>query len=102
MDSFVNFFCIFSFIFCVDDVGLMFLFSVFDDEVGMFGVLLGDLFLFDGFGEFVIECYVGDGDVFESDVEFGGMVGKVGLDVLGDSFMLGDEFGGVELGNDGF
>jgi hypothetical protein len=44
---------------------------------------------------------VGDGDVLESDVELGGTAGKVGPDALGDSFTLGDELGGVELGNDG-
>jgi hypothetical protein len=45
---------------------------------------------------------VRDRDVFEGDIEFGGSAGQVGADALGDGFTLGDEFGGVELGDDGF
>ena len=43
-----------------------------------------------------------DRDVFEGDVEFGGAFEEVGADAAGDGFSLGDEFGGVELGDDGF
>lgn len=43
-----------------------------------------------------------DGDVLEGDVELGGAAGEVGADALGDSLALGDELGGVELGDDGF
>ncbi len=43
-----------------------------------------------------------DGDVFESDVEFLGAAEKVGADAVGDGLTLGDEFRGVELGDDGF
>lgn len=43
-----------------------------------------------------------DGDVFEGDVEFLGATEEIGTDAVGDGFALGDEFGGVELGDDGF
>lgn len=43
-----------------------------------------------------------DGDVFELDVELLGALEKVGADAVRDGFSLGDEFGGVELGDDGF
>lgn len=43
-----------------------------------------------------------DGDVFEGNVEFLGAAEEVGADAVGDGFSLGDEFGGVELGDDGF
>ena len=43
-----------------------------------------------------------DGDVFEGDVEFGSAFEQVGAYAGGDCFSLRDQFGGVELGNDGF
>lgn len=43
-----------------------------------------------------------DGDVFEGDVEFRGALEQVGADAGGDRFSLRDQFGGVELGDDGF
>ena len=43
-----------------------------------------------------------DADVFERDVEFAGAFEEVGADAVADGFALGDEFGGVELGDDGF
>ncbi len=43
-----------------------------------------------------------DGDVFEGDVEFGGALEKVGAYAGGDGFSLRDQFGGVELSDDGF
>ena len=43
-----------------------------------------------------------DGDVFEGDVELRGTLHEVRPDPVGDGFTLGDEFGGVELGDDGF
>lgn len=101
-NCFVDSFSIFGFIFGMNNIGLVFLFGLFNDEVCFFGILLCNLFLFDGFGEFFVECYVSDGYIFESNVEFVGMFYKVGLDLVGDSFMLGDEFGGIELGNDRF
>ena len=43
-----------------------------------------------------------DADVFEGDVEFVCAFEEVGADAVRDGFALGDEFGGVELGYDGF
>lgn len=43
-----------------------------------------------------------DGDVFEGDVELGGAPDEVRADALRDGFSLGDELGGVELGDDCF
>lgn len=43
-----------------------------------------------------------DGDVFEGDVELGGAFQEIGADAGGDGFALRDQFGGVELGDDGF
>jgi hypothetical protein len=43
-----------------------------------------------------------DGDILESDVEFLGALQEVASDAVGDGFTLGDELGGVELGDDGF
>lgn len=42
-----------------------------------------------------------DRDVFEGDVELVGALKKVGADAVGHGFTLGDEFCGVELGDDG-
>jgi hypothetical protein len=44
---------------------------------------------------------VGDGDILEGDVELGSTSKEVGTDAVGDGFTLGDEFGGIELGDDG-
>ena len=43
-----------------------------------------------------------DGNVLEGDVEFRGALEQVGADAGGDGFSLRDQFGGVELGDDGF
>lgn len=43
-----------------------------------------------------------DADVLEGDVEFVCALEQVGADAVGDGFALGDEFCGVELGDDGF
>ena len=43
-----------------------------------------------------------DGDVFEGDVELGSAFEEIGADAGGDGFALRDQFGGVELGDDGF
>jgi hypothetical protein len=43
-----------------------------------------------------------DGHVFEGDVEFVCALEQVGADAVGDGFALGDEFGGVELRDNGF
>lgn len=45
---------------------------------------------------------MGDGDVLEGDVELLGALEQVAADAVGDGFTLGDELGGVELGDDGF
>lgn len=44
---------------------------------------------------------MGNGDVLEGDVELGGAAGEVGSDALRDGFSLGDELGGVKLGDNG-
>lgn len=68
----------------------------------MLSNLLSDLFGFDGVGEFGGEGDVGNGDVVEDEVELFCLVGEVFMDKMGDYFMLGDELGSVELGDDGF
>jgi hypothetical protein len=45
---------------------------------------------------------VGDGNVFQSDVELRRTLHEVGADAVGDGFTLRDELGGVELRDDGF
>ena len=62
--------CGLGFTLCADDVGLSLLLCLLDDEARALGVLLRDLLLFDGAGEFAAEGHVRDGDVFERDVEF--------------------------------
>lgn len=44
---------------------------------------------------------MGDGNVLESDVELGGALEELGADAGGNLFTLGDELGGVELGDNG-
>lgn len=44
---------------------------------------------------------MGDGHVLEGNVELGGAAGEVAADAVGDGLALGDELGGVELGDDG-
>lgn len=44
---------------------------------------------------------MGDGNILEGDVEFGGAEGQIVADTLGDSLTLGDQLSGVKLGNDG-
>lgn len=44
---------------------------------------------------------MGDGNILESDVEFGGAEGQVVADALRDSLTLGDQLGGVKLCDDG-
>lgn len=85
-----------------DDVRLPFLLGPLDDEPRPLSVLLGNLLLLDGASELLSEGHVGDGDVFEGDVELRGALHEVRPDPVGDGFTLGDEFGGVELGDDGF
>ena len=43
-----------------------------------------------------------DGDVFEGDVKFRGSFEKIRAYAGGDGLSLGDQFGRVELGDDGF
>ena len=85
-----------------NDVGLTFLLGLLDNEPCAFGFLLRNLLLFNGFGEFAAEGHVGDADVFQGDVEVGGAFEQVGADLVRDGFTLRDQFGGVELGDDGF
>jgi hypothetical protein len=84
-----------------DDVGLPLLLGLLDDESGALGLLLGDLLLLDGLGELLAEGHVCDGDVLEGDVELARALEQVGADLVGDGLALGDELGGVELGDDG-
>ena len=44
---------------------------------------------------------MGDGDILEGDVELLGALEEVVADAVGDGLTLGDELGGVELGDDG-
>ena len=44
---------------------------------------------------------MGDGDVLKSDVKLLGALEEIGADAVGDSLTLGDELGGVELGDNG-
>lgn len=85
-----------------DNVGLTFLLGSLDDETGPFGVLLGDLLLLYGAGEFLSEGHVCNRDIFQGDVELCCALHEVCADTVRDSFTLGDELGGVELGDDGF
>lgn len=73
-----------------DNVRLALLLGALDDEARPLGVLLGDLLLLDGTGEFFAEGHVGDGDVFEGDVELGCALEEVVADSVGDGFTLGD------------
>lgn len=84
-----------------DDIRLALLLGPLDNEPCPLGVLLGDLFLLDGLGELAAKGHVGDGDVLKGDVELRGTAHQVGADAVGDGFSLGDELGGVELGDDG-
>lgn len=86
---------------CADDVGLALLLGLFDDEARALGVLLGNLLLLDGLCELAAKGHVGDGHVLEGNVELGGAAGEVAADAVGDGLALGDELGGVELGDDG-
>lgn len=85
-----------------DNVRLTLLLCTLDDESCSFSVLLGDLLLLDGTGEFLAEGHVGDRDVFQSDVELRCALQQVRADTVRDGFSLRDEFGCVELGHDGF
>ena len=87
---------------CSDDVRLPLLLRLLHYEPTSLRVLLRDLLLFDGAGEFLAEGHMRDGDVFEGDVEFGGALEEVGADAIANGFTLSDEFGGVKLGHDGF
>lgn len=45
---------------------------------------------------------MGDGDVFEGNVELVGALEQVGANAVRDGLSLGDELCGIELGDDGF
>ena len=84
-----------------DDVGLSLLLGLLDHEAGALGLLLRDLLLLDGLGELLAEGHVCDGDVLEGNVELARALEQVRADLVGDGLALGDELGGVELGDDG-
>ena len=42
-----------------------------------------------------------DGDIFKGDIEFVGALEKISADTVRDGLSLSDEFGSVELGDDG-
>lgn len=83
-----------------DNVGLTLLLGTLDNEAGTFSVLLSNLLLFNSLCELATKGHVGDGDVFESNVEFGGAARQFVADALRDSLTLGDELSSIELGND--
>lgn len=84
-----------------DDVGLSLLLCLLDHEARALSLLLGNLLLLDGLGELLAEGHVCDGNVLEGNVELVGALKKVGADLVGDGLTLGDELGGIKLGNDG-
>jgi hypothetical protein len=84
-----------------DDVGLTLLLGLLDNEARALGLLLCNLLLLDGLCELLAEGHVGDGDVLEGNVELAGALEQVCADFVGDGLALGDELGGVELGDDG-
>ena len=86
---------------CADDVGLTLLLGALDNEAGTLGILLGNLLLLDGLGELAAKGHVGNGHVLEGNVELGGAAGQLAADALGDGLSLGNEFGGIKLGDDG-
>jgi hypothetical protein len=88
--------------FRADDVGLALLLGPFDDEPRTLGILLSDLLLLHSPRELLAEGHVRDADVLKGDVELARPLGKVGADALRDGLALGDQLGGVELGDDGF
>jgi hypothetical protein len=45
---------------------------------------------------------VGDGYIFQGDVELLRTLQQIASNSIGDGLSLGDELGGVELGDDGF
>ena len=85
-----------------NNIRLSLLLCLFYDKPRSLRILLRDLLLLHGFCEFLAEGHVRYGDVFEGNVEFGSSFKEVGADPRGDGFSLGDEFCGVELGDDGF
>lgn len=78
------------------------LLGLLDDEASALGLLLGNLLLLDGLGELLAKGHVGDGHVLEGDVELVGALRQLGADAVRHGLALGDELGGVELGDDGF
>jgi hypothetical protein len=44
---------------------------------------------------------VGNGNILQGNVELGCTAKEVGTDTVGDGFTLGNEFGSIELGDDG-
>lgn len=91
-----------SFTLGADNVCLTLLLGPLDNEPRAFGVLLRDLLLLNGLGELPPERHVRDGDILESDVELRGAFHQVRADPVRHGFTLGDQFGGVKLGDDSF
>jgi hypothetical protein len=85
-----------------DDVRLPLLLCLLDYEPRTLRLLLCNLLLLDGLGEFLSERHVRDGHIFERNVELASALEEIVPDAVGDGFSLGDELGGIELGNDGF
>lgn len=92
----------FGFTFSLDDHGALFFAGAIDDEDGTLSLLLGDLFGFDGVGEFIGELDGGEGDVVEDDVEGLGSLEETLTDESADFFALSDQLRRVELSDDTF
>jgi len=71
-----------------DNCGLFVLQGLFDLELGSLGLLLGDLFLFDGLRELRTEVEISNGDIVELDVEVSQSFVETVSDSLTDLFSL--------------
>lgn len=84
-----------------DNGSLSLLLGLLDDESSSLGVLLGNLLLLDGLGELLTEGHVGDGDILKSNVELTGSLDEILSDSGGHDLSLGNELGGIKLGDNG-
>ncbi|KAL2334307.1 hypothetical protein Fmac_015520 [Flemingia macrophylla] len=75
--------------------------GLYDDELGAFGPLLGDLFLLDGARELVTVGEVDDSNVIKDDIEVLGTMDKAVADEGRELGVVGEELVDVELGHDG-
>lgn len=92
----------FGFTLSADNVGLTLLFGTLDNEASTLRILLSNLLLLNCLCELATEGHVCDGNIFQSNVEFGSSAGELIADALGDSLTLCDELSSIELGDDGF